>query len=521
MSQLGQATFVKKPNINQLYSSHQIQEIMKCADQITGPAYFLDNYFMIQHPIKGAIQYHAFDYQKELLKVYHNYKDSINLLSRQLGKSTTAAGYLLWYAMFNPDSTILIAAHKWSGASEIMQRIRYAYESCPDFIRAGVTEYSKRTMVFDNGSRIVASATTENTGRGMSLTLIYLDEFSFVRPSIAREFWSSISPTLSTGGKSIITSTPSSDEDQFAEIWNAANKTVDEYGNPTDVGINGYKAFKALWNEHPDRDKAWADKERAKIGDEKFDREHNCLFINIEETLIKAIKLATLESKEPIEKQGQIRWYKKPIKGKMYIVALDPSLGTGSDPAAIQVFESSPELIQVAEWQHNRTDIRGQVNVMKSVTETLVATTGEDKVYYSVENNTIGEATLMAIEEIGEENIKGIFLHEPKKLGAGKKYRKGFYTSHTSKLSACSKMKNLIEYDNIKIYSKNLISELKTFVASGNTFKAKIGDHDDLVLALMLVIRMLQALRDFYPELEQQMRDSSDEVITPLPFIVF
>ena len=50
---------------------------------------------------------------------------------RQSGKTTTAAGYLLWYAMFHPDQTILIAAHKYTGAQEIMQRIRYGYELCP------------------------------------------------------------------------------------------------------------------------------------------------------------------------------------------------------------------------------------------------------------------------------------------------------------------------------------------------------------------------------------------------------
>ena len=78
--------------------------------------------------------------------------------------------------MFAPDSTILVAAHKHTGAQEIMQRIRYAYESVPDYIRAGVTEYNKGSLSFDNGSRIISATTTENTGRGMT-SLVYLDEF--------------------------------------------------------------------------------------------------------------------------------------------------------------------------------------------------------------------------------------------------------------------------------------------------------------------------------------------------------
>jgi hypothetical protein len=191
--------------------------------------------------------------------------------------STSAAGYLLWYAMFNPDSTLLIAAHIARGSQEIMQRIRFAYENCPDHIKAGVTTYNKGSIDFENGSRIVSTTTTENTGRGMSITLLYLDEFAFVRNSIAKEFWAAISPTLSTGGKAIITSTPSSDEDQFAYIWKQANKTEDEYGNKTELGVNGFRAFKSTWDEHPERDQAYADQMRAQLGDDRFEREINCL----------------------------------------------------------------------------------------------------------------------------------------------------------------------------------------------------------------------------------------------------
>lgn len=199
--------------------------------------------------------------------------------------TTTAVGYLLWYAMFVPDSTILIAAHKYTGAQEIMQRLRYAYETCPDNIRAGVSSYNKQSIEFENGSRIVAQTTTETTGRGMSISLLYLDEFAYVEPNIAIEFWTSISPTLATGGKAIITSTPNSDEDQFSLIWKEANKRFDEFGNQTELGRNGFFPYLAIWNEHPDRDEKWADTERSRVGEERFDREHACLHGNTEITL--------------------------------------------------------------------------------------------------------------------------------------------------------------------------------------------------------------------------------------------
>jgi hypothetical protein len=268
---------VKTPYSKVTYSQQQIDEFVACADPVSGPQYFLDNFFYIQHPTKGRMLYHPFEYQKRLIDVYHNYRYSISMMPRQTGKSTSAAGYLLWYAMFVPDSTILVAAHKYTGSQEIMQRIRYAYESVPDHIRAGATNYNKGSIEFDNGSRIVSATTTENTGRGMSISLLYADEFAFVRPTIATEFWTSISPTLATGGKAIITSTPNSDEDQFALLWKGANKCEDEYGNPTLVGQNGFRAYRSFWHEHPDRDETWAQQQRAALGIDRFRREMDCL----------------------------------------------------------------------------------------------------------------------------------------------------------------------------------------------------------------------------------------------------
>lgn len=209
--------------------------------------------------------------------------------------STSAAGYLLWYAMFVPDSTILIAAHKYTGSQEIMQRIRYAYELCPDFIRAGATSYNKGNLDFDNGSRIISTTTTENTGRGLSISLLYCDEFAFVRPTIGREFWTSISPTLSTGGKCIITSTPNSDEDQFATLWKGANKCIDEFGNEAELGINGFKAFRSYWNEHPDRDEKWANEQRAQLGVDRFRREMGCLAQNTKIEILDGLTHKTMD----------------------------------------------------------------------------------------------------------------------------------------------------------------------------------------------------------------------------------
>jgi hypothetical protein len=267
----------KRANKEESYTSDQIDEFFKCMAPGTGHMHFMKNYFHIQHPVRGKIIFDPFGYQVDLIESYHNFRFNINMLPRQSGKTTCAAGYLLWYAMFNPDQTILVAAHKYTGAQEIMQRIRYAYELCPNHIRAGVVNYNKGTIEFDNGSRIVSQTTTGNTGRGMAISLLYCDEFAFVPPNIAEEFWTSISPTLATGGKAIITSTPNSDEDTFATIWKDAEKKFDEYGNETALGINGFHSYLAHWSDHPDRDDNWKAVELGRIGEERFRREYGCV----------------------------------------------------------------------------------------------------------------------------------------------------------------------------------------------------------------------------------------------------
>jgi hypothetical protein len=514
-----ESVLVKAPHRRQNFTDQQLEEFVRCADPVTGPQYFMDNFFFIQHPVRGKLLYHPFEYQKRLIDTYHNFRFSISMMPRQTGKSTSAAGYLLWYAMFVPDSTILIAAHKYTGSQEIMQRIRYAYELCPDHIRAGVTSYNKGSIDFENGSRIVSATTTETTGRGMSISLLYCDEFAYVRPTIAKEFWTSISPTLSTGGKAIITSTPNSDEDQFALLWKGANRMEDEYGNPTDVGVNGFRAYRSYWNEHPDRDETWAREQQAQLGDDRFRREMDCEFIIDEETLIAPAKLFDLVGVDPIYKMGQVRWYQRPRKDRIYVVAMDPSLGTGGDPAAIQVFEAN-NTEQIAEWRHNRTTIPEQVRILADIIKHLNETAQSPAdIYYSIENNTIGEAALISLAEFGEENIQGYFLSEPKRGGGTRRYRKGFTTTHKEKLSACNKLKILVETGRMKLRSKNLIGELKNFVASGTGYAAKIGETDDLVMSTLLAVRMFMLLQSFDTGIDNHMRDHGDLIDPPMPFI--
>jgi hypothetical protein len=515
---------IKKAHAPQRYTLEEVKHLEACMDPVTGPIYFAKNFLKIQHPTRGSIPFEPYEYQERLIDAYHNNKQCIAMLPRQMGKTTCACAYLLWYTMFVPEAQVLIAAHKYEGAQDIMNRYRFGYENLPDFIRAGVYSYNRNTIEYDNGARIQAVTTTENTGRGKSLSLIYCDEFAFVQPpEKAKEFWTALSPTLSTGGKCIITSTPNSDEDQFALIWTEAQKRFDEFGIEQPLGANGFHSFFAHWNEHPDRDEAWAQTERAKIGEERFRREFDCEFLIFDETLINAVRLAEMKGIEPAMIMGQTRWYKDINPQATYLVAHDPSLGTGGDYGAIQVFEM-PTMEQVAEWRHNLTPIQSQVKVMREILKYIqdrgIERGGQPQLYYSVENNSLGEAALIVIRDIGEENFPGLFLSEPIRKGHVRKFRKGFNTTHRTKITACSQLKNMLETQKMKIYSKPLVSELKTFVATGVGFNAKTGEHDDLISGVLLIIRMASVLADWDPQIYDKLTEKITEDQMPMPIFV-
>lgn len=255
----------------------------------------------------------------------------------------------------------------------------------------------------------------------------------------------------------------------------------------------------------------------------------NCKFVTDEETLVDPLCLARLKTVPPSYYTAQVRWYIEPIPNRQYLVGLDPSMGTGGDYAAIQVF-MLPELIQVAEWQHNNTDPRGQVRTLLQILHTLKAELeehpdqqSEAEIYWTVENNSIGDTILHVIEDTGEERFPGMMINEKKRRGQRRRFRKGLTTTHPSKLAACARFKSLVESDRMIINSAQALKEMKGFVARGKSYSAKSGQHDDLVSALLLVIRMLDTVIAMGEMDGDDLRDGVDvaELFNdPMPVIV-
>lgn len=256
----------------------------------------------------------------------------------------------------------------------------------------------------------------------------------------------------------------------------------------------------------------------------------NCEFVTDDETLIEPMCLSRLSSMEPEFYTGQVRWFKEPEANKTYLVGLDPSLGTGGDPSAIQVFEL-PGMIQVAEWQNNKTPPRSQVKLLLHILNLLDSELrdqqnqdGDPVIYWTVENNTLGEAILQVIEDTGEHMFPGVFISEKRKPGASRRFRKGLNTNNTNKLSACAKFKSLIESDRMIVNSNQLLRQLKNFVSHGGSFAAKQGEKDDLVMSAILCVRMLETVIFWMTEEEsQELKESisgDDDFDDPMPTVI-
>jgi hypothetical protein len=250
----------------------------------------------------------------------------------------------------------------------------------------------------------------------------------------------------------------------------------------------------------------------------------NCEFVGYSESLISGLVLKQImeevSNKKPISRTGEVQWFKRPERGNMYLVALDPSLGTGGDFAAIQVYEL-PGMAQVAEWQSKIADTPTQIRNLRqilSILDTEMRRDGDNnpEIYWSLENNTLGEAALVIIDELGEHNFDGTFLTEARKT-RGTRIRRGFNTTNRSKLKACSKLKTLVEKRAMTINSKELARQLNFYVAAGAGFAAKLGQHDDLVAATLLVIRMLEMVMHYNEEQTVDLRESfAEEEVQPM-----
>jgi hypothetical protein len=261
---------LKPVGVQQQFTPEQVQEYIKCAND---PVYFVEKYVKIVAVDKGLVPFEMYDFQKDLIDKLHKNRFVIGKLPRQVGKTTTVGAYLLHYVLFNQNMNVAILANKQSTAIEILGRIKMAYEYLPKWLQQGVIEWNKGSIVLENGSRILAAATSSSAIRGGSFNCILLDEFAHIPTQIAEEFFTSVYPTITSGQstKMFIISTPNG-LNMFYYYWKGAI-----------TNQNGYVPFEVHWSQVPKypggalRDEQWKKEMISKTSEKQFEQEFECV----------------------------------------------------------------------------------------------------------------------------------------------------------------------------------------------------------------------------------------------------
>ena len=448
----------------------QIKEIVRCGKD---PVYFMNKYCKIQHPTRGLIPFKTFPFQDDCVSDFNAHRFNIVLKSRQLGLSTVSAMYAVWMALYHRDKNILIIATKQAVAQNIVKKVKTAIAALPSWLILPNIKTSTKTWVeFDNGSSIKSIATSEDAGRSEALSLLIIDEAAWIRNF--KELWTGLYPTLSTGGRAIILSTPNGMGGQYYDLYVGAEQKT-----------NIFNPIKLLWDVHPERDQSWFDNETANMSQKQIAQELLCDFVSSGDTYIAAeiMDRLRMQIEQPIECWGPDRdvWvWKYAVPDHNYIISADVARGDAADFSAFQVIDTTTSE-QVSEY-------RGKIPPDKF--GILLAEAGKkyNNAMICPEQNTYGWATSQKLIELGYKNLyfrdsKDKYDATYKEVSASKV---GFSTQGGSKDKALTKMEEWLRNDNIRLRSKRLFEEFRTFVSVGGKLRAMRGKNDDLVMALTI-----------------------------------
>ena len=498
---LGNAN-IKRDGVVHNYTKHEVSEYAKC---LKDPGYFASKYCKIIHVDKGLVPFELYPYQEKMFDHFTTNRFSIVLACRQSGKSISSVAYLLWYAVFHPEKVIAILANKGATAQEMLGRVTLMLENLPFFLQPGCRALNKRSIEFSNNSRIVSAATSGSSIRGMSVNLLYLDEFAFVEN--AAEFYTSTYPVISSGEqtKVIITSTANGIGNRFHKIWEGAVQ-----------GINEFQSYRVDWWDVPGRDDNWKQQTIANTSQLQFDQEFGNTFFGTGDTLINAETLMSFRSQPPKRLiEGNSVWiYEEPDKDHQYVMTVDVSKGRGQDYSTFNVIDiSTRPFKQVAVYRNNLISPLLFPNIIYKFAKVY------NDAWVVVESNDQG--TLVTNGLYYELEYENLFIESTVKSN-----RLGIEMNRKVKRIGCSGIKDLLEERKLEIYDQDTIMECSTFIAKGQSYEASDGNHDDLMMNLVMFGYF--ATGNYFQQLtdvdiramlfEQQMKQMEEDVL-PFGFV--
>ncbi|MDA3778695.1 MAG: terminase family protein [Bacteroidales bacterium] len=223
---------VKK--VSELNFQEQEDEILRC---VMNPIYFIETYLTIFDQTQGVagkiVRFLLFDFQKDLINSYQENRFVVANKYRQAGVSTTTCAYIAWYIMFNRNRQVAIVADKLETATgELMSDVVDFIDSCPKWLRPKTGRDTEENLkdtqklkVYDN--RSILGAFASKSLRGYTPTLLFWDETAWAEKG--DKFWTAALPSLVTGGRAIMVSTPSGLDAVFYKTFNGARKNENNF----------------------------------------------------------------------------------------------------------------------------------------------------------------------------------------------------------------------------------------------------------------------------------------------------
>jgi hypothetical protein len=451
---------VKRDGIEQNFSVDEVREYAKC---MKDPCYFARTYIKVISLDEGLVPFDLYPYQEEMFKHFKKNRFSIILACRQSGKSISSCAYLLWYVLFNPEKTVAILANKGATAREMLARITLMLENLPFFLQPGCKALNKGSIEFSNNSRILAAATTGNSIRGMSVNLLFLDEFAFVENDA--QFYTSTYPVIASGKETqvIITSTANGLGNVYHKLYEGAIQNT-----------NGFKSFRVDWWDVPGRDEAWKKQTIANTSELQFQQEFGNTFHGTGNTLIDGDALLKLSAKDPVRFDQSIRIYDEPEPNKEYMMFVDVAKGRGQDYSTFNIIDiTSRPFKQVCIFRNNNISPLLFPDVIYKYASTY------NEAYVIIESNDQGAVVCNGLYyDLEYENVYVESLIKANSIGVT--------MNRKVKRIGCSNLKDLIEQNKLEINDAETVIELSTFVARGSSYEASGGNHDDLVMNLVL-----------------------------------
>lgn len=447
----------------------QVKEIIRCGKD---PVYFIKTYTKIHHSVRGVIPFETYPFQDQCVQEFEKHRFNIILKSRQLGLSTVCAGYATWFALFHKAKNILIIANKLETAVNFLKKVKIILQSVPPWMMLCKYEMNTRSVRFSNGSTITAIPTSDDAGRSEALSLLIVDEAAIIRNF--EEVWTGLYPTISTGGRVIVLSTPKGVGGQYYKLW------VD-----SEAGLNDFNPIKLPWYVHPEHDQEWFVRETRGMKEKLIAQEFLCDFISSGETFLQASELEYLHAsiEPPIEKSGEDRnvWvWQHPIPGAKYVLSADVARGDSLDCSTFHIIEADTCSI-AAEY-------KGKLPPDKFADLISVFGRRYNNALVCPENNTFGYTTAIKLRDSSYPRLYyssargNIFDYKP----INQDELPGFSTQAKSRVQILTKLEELIRNKIIKSKSQRLYSEMQTFVWSGSKAQARKDSNDDLIMSLAI-----------------------------------